>query len=112
MSTEYAKACFKETSGRHRDLDKEWLPDARTEQDHAYARDEKHDRNSRGNLNCLFLVQSSFIRPKLGYLFLLVITEVRVDQPHNTADQQDHSEDDDETLHVALKLPQLTQLTE
>ena len=82
------------------------LLDAGTEQNHPDAGDEEHDGDCSGNLHGLFFVQGGLIRTELGDLFLLVIAEVRVDQSHDSTDQQDHSEDDDETFHVASKLPQ------
>lgn len=97
----YAQVCFNEQAEAPR-LNNEWLLDARTEQHRAYAGDEKHDGNGGGNLYGLFLIQGSLVRSKLRQFFLLVITEVRMDQSYDAADQQDDAKNEHQALHVAV----------
>src|ERR1700746_1761756 len=79
------------------------LLDARTEQDHTYAGQEKRDGECRGNLRRSFSIDRGVEWPELGHLFLPMIGEDRMHQPHNAADEQQDAEDDHEALHAAPK---------
>src|SRR5690242_14329519 len=106
MSMEYAQACYNSKRSEPGLANRRMLLDARADQYQANTGDEKHDGDGRGDLNVLFLIHGGFERANLRHFFLLVIAEVRMDQPHDAADQQDHSEDDYKALHVALNLSQ------